>query len=234
MQLKAVRIKNFRTVSDEVTFHVSRRCALIGVNNAGKSNILHAIHLFFSYQIPTIINSRSIYSRNADFPWSTVSGRTSINLMFDCEDEDEEIIDRYNSIKQMLVIPIGVSRAISILLVFSETGKATYQIFPGRSRPSNSQELEDVNNATSEFLEEFFRRFAVHYLRSDKRISEIYYELILPSVKQEIAEGLSSVYETIKRSIASVNKSLNSYMNDIGLSPFSIKLSAPDNVAELI
>jgi AAA15 family ATPase/GTPase len=74
MQLKAVRIKNFRTVSDEVTFHVSRRCALIGVNNAGKSNILHAIHLFFSYQIPTIINSRSIYSRNSDFPWSTVSG----------------------------------------------------------------------------------------------------------------------------------------------------------------
>jgi hypothetical protein len=234
MQLKAVRIKNFRTISDEVTFQVSRKCALIGINNVGKSNILHAIHLFFSYQPPTITNRIALYSRKSDFPFSASSGRTTINLMFDCEDNDEEILSLYNGIKKMLAIPIGVARAISVLLVFSETGKPTYQIFPGKGRPSSAHDLEQVNGATSEFFDEFFRKFAVHYLRSDKRVAEIYHELILPSVKQEIAEGLSSVYETIKSSIGSVNSSLNSYMNDIGLSPFSIRLSAPEDVAELI
>ncbi len=222
MQFKAVRIKNFRTISDELTFQLSRKCALIGVNNVGKSNILQAVHLFFSYQPPTITDRRSLYSRITDFPFSASSGRTTINLMFDCEDSDEEILTTYNNIKRMLAIPVGDARAISVLLVFSETGKPTYQIFPGKGRPSTAHELEQVNNATSEFFEEFFRKFAVHYLRSDKRVAEIYHELILPSVKQEIAEGLSSVYETIKLSIGSVNTSLNSYMEDIGCLRFRL------------
>jgi hypothetical protein len=38
----------------------------------------------------------------------------------------------------------------------------------------------------------------------------------------------------VKASIKSVNMSLNRYMNEIGLSPFAIRLTAPEHVVELI
>jgi ABC-type uncharacterized transport system substrate-binding protein len=37
---------------------------------------------------------------------------------------------------------------------------------------------------------------------------------------------LSTVYEPVKQSISSVNALLNGYMNDIGLSAYSIRLAA--------
>ena len=236
MQLQTVRIRNFRTIAEDVTFAVNNKCALIGINNVGKSNILNAIHLFFSLHRYTIINRRSSYFRSTDFPSFVTSGKTTINLMFSCQDtqDDEEVLEFYNQIKLALGVPIGFSRVISILLVFSETGRYAYQVFPNTKRPTSAHDVENVNNLIDEFFDDFFRRFAVHYLRSDKRVAEIYHELILPSVKQELAVNLSSVYETVKSSIASVNISINRYMADIGLSTFAIRLSAPDDVADLI
>lgn len=91
-----------------------------------------------------------------------------------------------------------------------------------------------MDETTESFFDKFFSNIAIHYLQSDKRFHEIYHELLLPSVKLEIAENLSTVYETVKNSISSVNMLLNKYMNEVGLSSFSIRLTAPDRVADLI
>jgi AAA15 family ATPase/GTPase len=233
--LTTIRIRNFRTVAD-VTFNVSHKCALIGPNNVGKTNILYAVHLFFSLHPNTITNQIRRYVRSKDFPRSVESGRTTILLIFECEETptDRELLTDYRGIKNLLGLPLAESKAISILLTFSESGKHAYQIFPNSKRPSGSMQLSELNEAIEVFFDKFFQNFAVHYLQSDKRFDEIYQAILLPSVKLEIAETLSTVYEMVKNSISSVNTALNKYMNDIGLSTFSIRLSAPEEVTELI
>jgi energy-coupling factor transporter ATP-binding protein EcfA2 len=123
---------------------------------------------------------------------------------------------------------------VQITLTITEVGNPIYQVFYGIKRPSESDQLQQLNEKISTFLENFFSNWTVHYIQSDKRFTEIYNDLLLPSIKLEIAESLSTVYETVKRSISSVNDELNRYMHEIGLSDFSLVLTAPENVSDLI
>jgi hypothetical protein len=210
-----------------VTFNVPRISVLVGTNNAGKTNILRAIHLFFCCHPGAITNKRVHYARRDDFPRFVDAGRTTIQLIFraDNNSADGDVLAAYNRIKRMLGITSGDPAVLSILLTFSEAGKPAYQIFPNSKRPTSSTELTALTDEIERFFEIFFQNFAIHYLPSDKHFDEIYRDLILPSVKVEIAESLSGVYETVKNSISSVNTLLNKFMSEIGLSTFAIRLA---------
>lgn len=52
MKLVKVQIQNFRSIK-KVTFDVGDLCALIGPNNAGKSNILNALSYLLGDTWPT-------------------------------------------------------------------------------------------------------------------------------------------------------------------------------------
>jgi len=51
MKIKEVQIKNFRSIV-ECKFNFPDLLALIGENNAGKSNIIYALELFFNKNKP--------------------------------------------------------------------------------------------------------------------------------------------------------------------------------------
>lgn len=83
MLINTVRIRNFPTIADDFTFRIDNKRALIGPNNVGKSNILQAIHLFFSLHHGTITNRGRTYSKQVDFPsFSAQSGKTTILMIF--------------------------------------------------------------------------------------------------------------------------------------------------------
>jgi len=44
MELKSIRVRNFRSINDSGNIEVSRITALLGRNESGKSNILRALH----------------------------------------------------------------------------------------------------------------------------------------------------------------------------------------------
>jgi hypothetical protein len=58
--------------------------------------------------------------------------------------------------------------------------------------------------------------------------------LLLPCVKDEIANSLSGVYETVKNRVSLINDELDSDLKDIEVSEFSISLPAPQKIADLI
>jgi AAA ATPase domain len=126
--LTTIRIRNFRTVAD-VTFNVSHKCALIGPNNVGKTNILYAVHLFFSLHPNTITNQIRRYVRSKDFPRSVESGRTTILLIFECEETptDRELLTDYRGIKNLLGLPLAES---SQSIIYNLTSDLTKFIRP--------------------------------------------------------------------------------------------------------
>ncbi len=67
MKLTRVHIQNFRSIKD-VTFDVSDLCALIGPNNAGKSNILNALSFILGETWPTTrpIDPADFYAYSED------------------------------------------------------------------------------------------------------------------------------------------------------------------------
>jgi hypothetical protein len=237
MLLINVRIRNFRTISEELAFQVNHSTALIGPNNTGKTNILRSIHLFFCLHPYSTSIQYQNYSRLDDFPKFVDSGRTTIQMIFKGQntDADNEILTLYDDIKGILRIPvITKSTALDIHLTMSDTDRPTYQIFPGKPLPKSVEELKQYHDVEDLFFEKFFGNFAVHYIQSDKRFVEIYDTLLLPSLKQALSENLSSVYETVKSGIRAVNDQLNKYMTELGLSLFQIRLTPPDDVADLI
>ncbi|WP_158683254.1 AAA family ATPase, partial [Pseudomonas gingeri] len=48
MKIDSLRIKNFRTISTEQVLQVSDGLTLVGPNNAGKTNALLALYMFFT------------------------------------------------------------------------------------------------------------------------------------------------------------------------------------------
>lgn len=67
MKLKRVHIQNFRSIKD-LTFDVGDLCALIGPNNAGKSNILNALSFLLGDSWPTTrpIDPADFYAYSED------------------------------------------------------------------------------------------------------------------------------------------------------------------------
>lgn len=49
LRIKQIRIKNFRSIVD-LDINVDKMNIFVGLNDAGKSNILKALNLFFQWQ----------------------------------------------------------------------------------------------------------------------------------------------------------------------------------------
>jgi predicted ATP-dependent endonuclease of OLD family len=77
MRIKRVRIQNFRSIK-KIDFYPQKMCALIGANNAGKSNILKALNLLLGETWPS---DRSIDIN--DFHNGDVSNPIEISVWFD-------------------------------------------------------------------------------------------------------------------------------------------------------
>lgn len=75
MRLKAVKLKNFRSYIDEVTFTIDNLVAIVGKNDAGKSTVLEALEIFF--------NNELIKIETADAAQGGTSTDVCITCIFD-------------------------------------------------------------------------------------------------------------------------------------------------------
>ena len=79
MKLKSVRIKNFRSIKDE-TVEIDDYTCLVGANGAGKSNVLHALNIFFGETGVPGLNTHVL--KEEDFHNKITSSPVEITLIF--------------------------------------------------------------------------------------------------------------------------------------------------------
>ena len=94
MKLVKFKVKHYRSYRDEQEIVFANTNALIGPNNAGKSNFLQAIELFFlAFEGDQALQA---YKHDRDLPTGLASGQTSLTAVFqfDGADKDEEILIR--------------------------------------------------------------------------------------------------------------------------------------------
>ncbi len=72
MDLVQIRIKNYRSILDEVNINFGKRTTIVGPNNSGKTNIINAVEALFSGI------ERNSYEIKKDLPANLESGQTSI------------------------------------------------------------------------------------------------------------------------------------------------------------
>ena len=91
MKLREVTIHNIRSVKD-VKFNLSDYSMLVGENNAGKTNIMVALRLFYE-------DGGIKYNKATDFPKFNVDDNESwVELEFETTDDEQDgLKDEYKS-----------------------------------------------------------------------------------------------------------------------------------------
>ena len=131
MQLTSFTVSNFRSITAAKKVPLANYSVLVGANNEGKSNILHALALgmeiieAFKYSVrrdrlgriisarPSMIGARSSYSWNQDFPISKqgkspASSATEIVFDFKLSDAEIEIFQTEIGSKLNGTLPVMV------------------------------------------------------------------------------------------------------------------------------
>ena len=94
MELKSIRIRNYRSIGPEQYIPIGKTITLVGPNNAGKTNVLRAIQVLF-----TGFDNRYGYSREVDLTFGVGNAQTSIVATFDGDPEKE--VDIYQKIDEL-------------------------------------------------------------------------------------------------------------------------------------
>lgn len=97
MKIKNITIHNFRSIIHE-SFSLNDYTVLIGSNNAGKSNIINAIRIFYEDDVK--------FDENRDFPKLNADGDESwIEIEFELSDEEwMNLKDEYKSEHNKLIV----------------------------------------------------------------------------------------------------------------------------------
>ncbi len=125
MKFSQIRVKNYRSISEEISLNFKERTTIIGPNNSGKTNIVHAIQTFFSG-----LND-NIYDLERDSPIGSNGKQTSIIASFSLDDNNDfEFIKLYSKMQDCLESEKRQESTIQLFLYYSSAGKAVYQFFP--------------------------------------------------------------------------------------------------------
>ena len=90
--------ESYRTIKDDLNIDLSNGITLVGPNNAGKTNALKAIRMFF-----TGYDNAYGYIKNDDLSISQKHAQTSISLTFQGDkDKDKAVYDNIRSIQDLL------------------------------------------------------------------------------------------------------------------------------------
>jgi len=97
MQIISFKVSQFRSISGEITTDGLNGLTIVGKNNSGKSNLLHAMRVFFEGKYKS-----DLYNYDNDIPDSLKSGQTSFAVRFlfenkELEDVSDHLIDQDDS-----------------------------------------------------------------------------------------------------------------------------------------
>lgn len=202
MKLTQIRIKNYRSINDEVSLNFGGRTTIVGPNNSGKTNIVNAIQAFFSGV------EENSYEISRDLPTGFAGKQTSIIASFEVDaNADSGFLRTYSEAMDCLEVPKRVENIFQLFLYYSTTGKPVYQFFPnGKIKSKLSQRFRHQHN---EAVRHVLNAFVCKNIPSVKDPEALFAALLLPYIKRSIAVVLEPHLPKIKRRLDEIADSIN-------------------------
>ncbi|NWA07939.1 ATP-dependent nuclease [Pseudomonas gingeri] len=227
MKPTALKIKNFRTITNEQIISFRNGATIVGPNNSGKSNTLLALYYFF-----TGFDNKHGYKHTLDLPYGQESVQTSLNCQFELDinhEFDRNIFEKIRKLKTYLAEYKADESGISVSLNLVFRGSTpVYQLFPGIKQNKTLEYAKLHKN----IIEEILNHFRCYHIPSEKSTSKVYHDFILPFIKKKIALAISPYDTLIKNSIHSLSESMNQVMNSSNLGEVKVLLEYPENALE--
>jgi hypothetical protein len=228
MKIESLRIKNFRTIASEQVLNLSDGLTLVGPNNAGKTNALMAILMFF-----TGYENRHGYNHRSDLSFKDKSVKTSLTCHFKGEgsEGEEEIFEKLMKLRAFLgQDDEGDEFSIN---VYFNGDNPVYQVYPGVKRPEGKS--PQYSMAQKSFIQSVLDAFKCYYIPSKKSIDEMYNEFVLPFIRLKVGHVLNEHLPKIRSSVLSIAESMNDVLMKNGLDKISVGFDIPNGaINELI
>ncbi len=226
MKIDSLRIKNFRTISSEQVLNISDGLTLVGPNNAGKTNALMALYIFF-----TGYENRHKYNHLLDLSFGDKSVKTSLTCHFSGGPGDEEVFDKLAKLRSLLGQD-DETYEFSINVYFSGDNPV-YQVYPGIKRPEGKS--PQYSMAQKAFIQSVLESFKCYYIPSKKSIDELYNEFVSPFIRMKVGNALEEHLPKIRTSVAAIAKSMNGVLSENGLNNILVGFDVPNGaISDLI
>lgn len=222
MRISSARIRGYRTLKDEIDLDLAGGLTLVGPNNAGKTNALKAIRLFFTGYENTLG-----YSRDVDLSKGQ-KAQTNIALTFKGdESSDSEFYDSVKKLRELLGLPEASSGEVTIYLTFSNNSNPVYRVFPNSKRPKTGTLNAQYSRYERAFIDSVLDRFKVHYIPSDKGIPQLYSDLVLPFLVKKAFGVVHPHLKQVSEALAEASEKLNKTLSEAGLKDVSCSFNFP-------
>ncbi len=215
MKLVSFSVENFRSITTARKIPLSNYSLLVGANNEGKSNILHALTIAMNALVdwhrhvrrtsdgrlvratPTLLSGRSPrrggYDWDTDFPISKQEKATSksrTNIILEFELSDQEVLDFQGEIKSNL------NGTLPLLVSFGQRSTDVTVKKPGRGQASLTKKSTRIANFVSERIR-FEYIPAIRTAKSAERVISnlVAQELALLEDNDEYSVALDKIEE---------------------------------------
>ncbi|MCR5889381.1 ATP-binding protein [Hymenobacter sp. J193] len=224
MELKEIRIRNFRTVEQEQSIALANGITLVGPNSSGKTNILKAIKILF-----TGFENTLGYNRVQDLTFGQ-KNRTSIVAQFQGEAKgiDKEIYKQVDELHKLQ----GTKRSndlINLSLYFTEAETPVYNIFSNVKRPTDAAKNKTYSRIHRQLVTQIIDSFCIYYVPASKSIKQLYEELLAPFLRQLAADAFEPHIAAMLVQVDEVAARLNKQLHDAGLKNLNASFAIPDD-----
>lgn len=227
MEIKEIRVKNFRTIEHEQSVVVQDNITVVGANNSGKTNFLKAIKLLF-----TGFDNSYGYKKDSDLTFDAGRVRTSIIATFDGDPRIEK--DIYDDLDELHKLQ-GTARSnnsLSLSLYFTDTDTPVYSLFPNIKRPQDKSQAAQYSRLHIALVNKVLGKFSLHYIPSAKSVDQIYNEILVPFLIKKVSSVIEPYVPEINSTLASAAESLNDELSKSGLKHLAAGFSLPSQSIE--
>jgi hypothetical protein len=193
---------------------------IVGPNNAGKSNILRAIGVFFSGQ------DNNKYDHAIDLTHGLHGERTSIAVTFEPNDPefDSDFTRLHEELRLLHPEPPPKTSNIVLSVYFTEKNKPVYAFFPNAKRPSGGPNAQ-YSRVQNELIERIFRTFQVIYTPSAKSYSEIFTDVVSPEIVKSTREIISKVIPDVNNALSVITDIMNMTLSECGMGGITTRIN---------
>jgi ABC-type multidrug transport system ATPase subunit len=229
MRISSVSVRGYRTIKDEIAFDLDHAVTLVGPNNSGKTNTLKALHAFF-----TGYDNELGYDFETDICAGERSLRTNVQVTLSKidPDADQEIFETIVDIHEALDVSSGGDDTITLYLTFSPNSNPSYRVFPNVKRPKGSDGVA-YSRLERKLFDLVFANFSIHYIPSEKSITDLYRNLVLPFVFRRIHKVLEPHISEIKDALDASSDDINGTLDHAGLGDYKASFELPDHPDEI-
>lgn len=224
LRIKSLRVRNFRTITDEQTVEFPPSLTIVGPNNTGKTNLLGAIRMFFTGH-----ENVFGYARREDLSIGKSKQQTTFVATFEkSSNSDDAILAKYDQILALYQPPRTRERDELVLqLIFSEKGNPTYRLSSESTSKVPREDQSRHSNLLRDIVSELVDGTSVHYVPSSNSSEDLFSELVSPLIKQSVADQLDAEIGKIFKALQSVSTDLSAILQSAGLGDYKVDFDLP-------